>query len=105
MKPEPTVLVEVAVPIPLRQALTYEVPPIFADQARPGARVRVPVGKRKLTGVMQAHRAPFPISSHAKDRGPHPCGPSARIIAPKRRIFAPKIPREKQRLGKPPGRH
>ena len=48
------VLVEVAVPIPLRQALTYEVPAAFAPLARPGARVRVPVGKRKLTGVILA---------------------------------------------------
>jgi len=45
-------VVEVAVPIPLRQPLTYAVPPAFAALARPGARARVPVGKRRLTGII-----------------------------------------------------
>lgn len=42
----------VAVPLPLAQALTYELPPGFADLARPGMRVRVRVGPRKVTGVI-----------------------------------------------------
>jgi primosomal protein N' (replication factor Y) len=44
--------VEVAVPLPLPQALTYGVPPALAAQAEIGRRARVRVGKRKLTGVI-----------------------------------------------------
>lgn len=50
--PEPPRFVEVAVPVPLPEALIYEVPPVFAALARPGARARVPVGKRRLVGVV-----------------------------------------------------
>jgi primosomal protein N' (replication factor Y) (superfamily II helicase) len=44
-------LVEVAVPIPL-PPLTYQVPPAFRHLAVPGARARVRVGPRRLTGVI-----------------------------------------------------
>ena len=44
-------LVQVAVPVPQLDALTYSVPDVFPDP-EPGARVLVPVGKRLLTGVV-----------------------------------------------------
>jgi primosomal protein N' (replication factor Y) len=45
-------LVRVAVPTPLLDALTYEVPDALAEAARPGARVRVPLGRRRVVGVV-----------------------------------------------------
>jgi primosomal protein N' (replication factor Y) len=48
--------VEVAVPLPLPRPLVYEVPPAFAAIARPGARARVPVGRRQVVGVVVARR-------------------------------------------------
>lgn len=45
-------LVRVAVPLPLPEPLTYEVPPAMRHHARPGSRVRVRVGPRRLTGVV-----------------------------------------------------
>jgi primosomal protein N' (replication factor Y) len=44
--------IEVAVPLPLPQALTYSVPPAMAEQAEVGRRARVRVGKRRLTGII-----------------------------------------------------
>ncbi|HEY2737152.1 MAG TPA: hypothetical protein VGK45_02040, partial [Thermoanaerobaculia bacterium] len=43
---------EVAVPLPLPEPLTYEVPAAFISMATPGTRARVRVGKRRLTGVI-----------------------------------------------------
>jgi primosomal protein N' (replication factor Y) len=43
---------EVAVPVPLTGALTYEVPAAAARAVAPGVRVRVPVGGRRLVGVV-----------------------------------------------------
>ncbi len=51
--------VEVAVPIPVPDALVYAVPEGLEPPA-PGTRVRVPVGRRRLTGVVMAHRAQAP---------------------------------------------
>ena len=45
-----------AVPLPLLEPLTYEVPPAFAAQAVPGARVRVPVGRRRVVGFIVGTR-------------------------------------------------
>ena len=45
-------LVEVAVPLPLPHALTYKVPAAYRRLAVPGARARVPVGRRRLKGVV-----------------------------------------------------
>ena len=42
---------EVAVPLPLAGALTYAVPQDLRALVGPGQRVRVPVGRRTLTGV------------------------------------------------------
>jgi primosomal protein N' (replication factor Y) (superfamily II helicase) len=43
-------LIQVAVPVPQLDALTYAVPPEFPDP-HPGARVLVPLGRRVLTGI------------------------------------------------------
>ena len=48
--------VDVAVPLPLPSPLVYEVPAGFASQAVPGARARVPVGRRQVVGVIVARR-------------------------------------------------
>jgi primosomal protein N' (replication factor Y) len=50
-------LADVAVPLPLPDPLTYEVPDAWAPLAVPGARARVLIGRRKLTGlIVRVHR-------------------------------------------------
>lgn len=51
-------VVEVAVPLPLEGTLVYELPESLAAVASPGCRVRVPVGKRRLVGVLLGLDAP-----------------------------------------------
>ncbi len=51
---------EVAVPLPLAGPLTYEVPEGFAALARPGARARVRVGRRRVVGVIVGRRETAP---------------------------------------------
>ena len=43
---------DVALPVPLPEPLTYEIPPAWASQAVPGVRARVTMGRRRLTGVI-----------------------------------------------------
>jgi primosomal protein N' (replication factor Y) len=50
----------VAVPVPLPETLTYRVPEDLDGRVRPGVRVRVPVGRRKLSGVVLARTADTP---------------------------------------------
>lgn len=45
-------LVRVAVPVPLGQAFTYEVPEALSGDVRAGSRVLVPFGRRKILGVV-----------------------------------------------------
>ncbi len=52
--PSTPLYAEVALPVPLPDALTYEIPPAFRSLALPGARARVRVGKRRLMGVIVA---------------------------------------------------
>ena len=47
-----TLFAEVAVPLPLPRPLVYRVPDAFRAMAVPGARARVAVGKRRLTGYI-----------------------------------------------------
>ena len=54
-------LVQVAVPVPQLDSLTYSVPDEFPDPA-PGARVLVPLGKRVLTGVVAGGPVPLMAS-------------------------------------------
>ncbi len=48
----PDLLADVALPLPLPDPLTYEVPAAWASQARPGVRARVLMGRRRLTGLI-----------------------------------------------------
>ena len=43
---------DIALPVPLDQVFTYQVPDRFAQAARPGCRMLVPFGSRKLSGVI-----------------------------------------------------
>jgi primosomal protein N' (replication factor Y) (superfamily II helicase) len=53
----PDLLADIALPLPLPDPLTYEVPPAWAAQAVPGVRARVELGKRRLSGMIVAvHR-------------------------------------------------
>ena len=54
MSPSPPLFADVAVPLPLPQAFTYSIPPALAGLAQPGVRVKVRVGKRRLTGLVLA---------------------------------------------------
>src|SRR5260370_17350183 len=42
---------EVALPVPLRSVFTYAVPATLREQAVPGSRVLVPLGRRAMVGV------------------------------------------------------
>ncbi|MGH8545486.1 MAG: hypothetical protein ACREX3_18045, partial [Gammaproteobacteria bacterium] len=42
----------VIIPSPLKDALIYRVPPDFRDQISVGMRVLIPLGKRKVTGIV-----------------------------------------------------
>jgi primosomal protein N' (replication factor Y) len=42
----------VVIPSPLKQPLIYRVPPELRDQLSPGARVLIPLGRRKVIGVV-----------------------------------------------------
>ena len=50
---------EVAVPVPLPEALIYSIPEPFTGLA-PGVRVKVPVGKRQVIGIVMALRVDAP---------------------------------------------
>jgi primosomal protein N' (replication factor Y) len=45
---------EVVLPVPVSSTYSYEIPPVLADRVRPGARVVVPVQRRRLVGVVAA---------------------------------------------------
>ncbi len=47
-----TLRASVAVPRPVRRLFTYAIPPALAPRCRPGVRVVVPFGRRKLTGYL-----------------------------------------------------
>jgi len=59
--------VEVAVPAPLFRPLTYRVPAALAAAAVPGARVKVPLGKRVVVGVVVGRVAEAPADVELKD--------------------------------------
>ncbi|MEO8195606.1 MAG: primosomal protein N' [Thermoanaerobaculia bacterium] len=56
----PTAFVEIALPLPVGQTLTYHLTPYQQERVQPGARVRVPVGRRRMTGYVVAARATAP---------------------------------------------
>ncbi len=61
--PNPTVpppaYAEVAVPVPLHETLIYSIPEALAG-LEPGSRVKVPVGKRQLVGIVMGLREQAP---------------------------------------------
>jgi primosomal protein N' (replication factor Y) len=59
--------VAVAVPAPLLAALTYRVPEPLAGALEPGTRVRVPLGKRSVVGVVLGASGPPPAGIAARD--------------------------------------
>lgn len=46
------IIVEVALPVPLRRVFDYHVPDEYVKQLQPGMRLLVPFGRRKLTGLV-----------------------------------------------------
>lgn len=54
--PEPPVYCDVSLPVPLDQPFTYALPETLRRRVRPGCRVVVPFGSRKLTGfILRCH--------------------------------------------------
>src|SRR5919197_6037540 len=55
---------DVSLPVPLDQAFTYELPSTLRPRFKPGCRVIVPFGPRKMTGVvLRCHDAPPEMSA------------------------------------------
>ena len=52
--------VDIALPLPVGQTFTYHLTPYQQLRVKPGARVRVPVGRRRMTGYVVAARAEAP---------------------------------------------
>ena len=51
--------IDVSLPVPLDRAFTYSLPETLRHRVKPGCRVIVPFGPRKLTGVvLNAHNTP-----------------------------------------------
>lgn len=63
----PTAFVDIALPLPVGQTYTYHLTPYQQERLRPGARVRVPVGRRRMTGYVVASRdsAPAGVATRA----------------------------------------
>jgi primosomal protein N' (replication factor Y) len=59
--------VSVAVPVPFLDPLTYNVPDRYATVPPIGARVRVPIGTRTVTGCVVAHAASFDGDATPRD--------------------------------------
>ncbi len=55
-----TAFVDIALPLPVGQTFTYHLTPYQQQRVQPGARVRVPVGRRRMTGYVVATRAAAP---------------------------------------------
>ena len=45
--PSPTAFVDIALPLPVGLTFTYHLTPYQQERVKPGARVRVPVGRRR----------------------------------------------------------
>ena len=56
----PTAFVDIALPLPVGQTFTYHLTPYQQERVKPGARVRVPVGRRRMTGYVVGTRADAP---------------------------------------------
>src|SRR6185295_483301 len=62
----PDLFADVALPLPLPDPLTYEVPEAWRPLAVPGVRARVLVGRRRLTGTVVAVHARRPEGMNLK---------------------------------------
>jgi len=60
LHPLPSAFVDIALPLPVGQTLTYHLTPYQLERVKPGARVRVPVGRRRMIGYVVAARAAAP---------------------------------------------
>ena len=54
-EPEPVAVLRIAVPSPIRDCLDYLPPEAGPAAPSPGVRVRVPLGRRSVVGVVVAH--------------------------------------------------
>ena len=60
----PARFADVALPVPLDQAFTYELPESLRHRVLPGCRILVPFGSRKLTGmVLRVHDEPPAVAA------------------------------------------
>ncbi len=68
-EPREPAFVEIALPLPVGQTYTYHLTPYQQERVKPGARVRVPVGKRRMTGYVVAAgvEAPAGVETRAID--------------------------------------
>lgn len=64
---QPPLLVDVAVPFPVDRLFTYGVPESLRGRVRPGARVLVPFGPRRVTGYVIEGRSRAPRSVAIRD--------------------------------------
>ena len=60
ISPLPT-YVEAALPVPLRRVFTYRIPETLREQVKLGARLKVPFGKRSMTGYAVGLHPELPI--------------------------------------------
>ena len=60
-------LVDVAVPYPVDKLFTYRVPEALRGRVRPGSRVVVPFGRRRVTGYVIGAAAPPPSTVRVKE--------------------------------------
>lgn len=58
---------DVAVPLPVLEPFVYSIPEALRDLLRPGCRVRVPLGKRRVTGLVVALRETPPPGIEIRD--------------------------------------
>ena len=57
---QPARYADVVLPVPVRRTYTYEIPDGLAERVAPGARVVVPLGRRRVVGVVAALDVPAP---------------------------------------------
>ena len=60
---------DVSLPVPLDQPFTYALPETLRHRVKPGCRILVPFGSRRLTGVaIRCHDEPPGVESRAEGR-------------------------------------
>ncbi len=75
---------EVALPVPLRHTFTYAVPDALKEKIVPGARVIVPFGNRRLTGVvLERNSRTAETQQKLKDIAEAPDAVLLRMLTPK----------------------